>query len=204
MGLTSILSSGATQPHPPPPPTPPPPPPPGRWLECAVGDARRAVSGHLLDIVMRRHDLPAHLGAIKQYLLLGQGDFARYLLDLSEEELGRPAQDVSQFALAGALEAAVRACSGAAGGGRDPGDVLRCLDVKLARGMAGERGWDVFELQYRAEGPLAGVLSPDCMKGVCGVVVVVVGRGRAAAACALGSLRAAPSAKASCQGATSA
>lgn len=43
-----------------------------RWLEAAVGDVKRAVSAHLLDIITRQQGLPAHLAAIKRFLLLGQ------------------------------------------------------------------------------------------------------------------------------------
>ncbi len=64
-----------------------------------MSDVNRCVSGHLLDIIMRRQGLAAHLDAIKRFLLLGQGDFVQSLLDLVEQELDKPAKEVSQYTL---------------------------------------------------------------------------------------------------------
>lgn len=69
------------------------------WLESAVGDVKRAVSAHLLDIVMSQQGLPRHLAAIKRYLLMGQGDFVRVLLDAAQPELDKGAKEVSQYTL---------------------------------------------------------------------------------------------------------
>lgn len=64
-----------------------------------MGDVKRAVSAHLLDIVMGQQGLPRHLAAIKRYLLLGQGDFVRVLLDAAQPELDKGAKEVSQYTL---------------------------------------------------------------------------------------------------------
>lgn len=64
-----------------------------------MGDVQVAVSSHLLDIVMQHHGLPRHLAAIKRFLLLGQGDFVRVLLDAAQHELDKGAKDVSQYSL---------------------------------------------------------------------------------------------------------
>lgn len=37
-----------------------------------MSDVKRAVSAHLLDIVIVQQGLPRHLAAIKRFLLLGQ------------------------------------------------------------------------------------------------------------------------------------
>ncbi|KAL4446262.1 hypothetical protein ABPG77_003069 [Micractinium sp. CCAP 211/92] len=132
-----------------------------RWLESAVIDVKRAVSAHLLDIVMSQQGLPRHLAAIKRYLLLGQGDFVRVLLDAARPELDRGAKEVSQYTLQGHLDAALRSCAA----GEDP-EVLRRVDVRLPPGkvLEGDRGWDVFSLQYHVDGPLGAVLSPEAMQ----------------------------------------
>lgn len=70
-----------------------------RWLETAVSEVKGAVSSHLLGIVMQQHGLPRHLAAIKRFLLLGQGDFVRVLLDAAGDELNKSAKDVSQYIL---------------------------------------------------------------------------------------------------------
>ena len=40
------------------------------WLEATVGEVKRSVSTHLLDIMMNQQGLPRHLDAIKRFLLL--------------------------------------------------------------------------------------------------------------------------------------
>ena len=205
-----------------------------------MGDASRAVSTHLLDILLRQQRLGGHLAALRRYVLLAQGDYVRALLDSAAGELDRPAREASQYALQvggggaglrpsacaaeraarqpptqgvragpapapanyhrppthpptplthlptpptsypptppnshpptttptptalqGHLDSALRGCCR---GGED-GEAQRRLDVRLARAMEGDRGWDVFALSYRVEGPLAAVLSPEAMAG---------------------------------------
>lgn len=62
-------------------------------------DVKRVVGSRLLDIVMQQHGLPRHLAAIKRFLLLGQGDFVRVLLDAAQPELDKSAKNVSQYTL---------------------------------------------------------------------------------------------------------
>lgn len=64
-----------------------------------MGEVKRSVSGHLLSIVMEQLGLPRHLVAIKRFLLLGQGDFVRVLLDAAQQELDKSAREVSQYTL---------------------------------------------------------------------------------------------------------
>ena len=81
-----------------------------------MSDVKRSVSGHLLQLVMEQQRLPAHLAALKRFLLLGQGDFVRILLDAARGELDREARDVSQYTLQ------VRQAGGRGGGqGRSGG-----------------------------------------------------------------------------------
>jgi gamma-tubulin complex component 3 len=130
-----------------------------RWLESAVAEVRSSVGTRLMDVVMRRERLGSHLAAVRRYLLLGQGDFVRTLLDLAGPELDRPARDLSVFSLQGHVEAALRSC-GAAGA---DGDLLRRVQVKLARPLEGDVGWDVFGLFYALQGPASAVLGPEAM-----------------------------------------
>jgi gamma-tubulin complex component 3 len=41
-------------------------------------------SSTLIDILMKKYKLLDHFDALKRYLLLGQGDFIRHLMDLME------------------------------------------------------------------------------------------------------------------------
>jgi gamma-tubulin complex component 3 len=134
-----------------------------RWLEAAVADVRRAVDARLLrDVVLGRERLAARLGAVRRFVLLGQGDFARTLLDLAGPELGRPARELSRHALQGHLDAALRACGADGGGGA--GGAPGALRAELRRALEGDRGWDVFSVRYDpGDGPAAAVLSPKAL-----------------------------------------
>lgn len=68
-------------------------------MEDAVGDVNRAVSTHLLDIILNRNRMLHHLNTIREYILMGQGDFIQILLDLVAIELDKPARDISPYVL---------------------------------------------------------------------------------------------------------
>lgn len=41
-------------------------------------------SSYLIEILMKKHKLLDHFNSLRRYLLLGQGDFIRHLMDLME------------------------------------------------------------------------------------------------------------------------
>lgn len=43
----------------------------------------------------------------------------------------------------------------------DDSDVLKRLDVRISEPSLGDTGWDVFSLDYKVDGPLATVLTPE-------------------------------------------
>jgi gamma-tubulin complex component 3 len=130
-----------------------------QWLETATTEVGATVGSRLLDVLMRRESLPAHLAAVRRYVLLGQGDFVRTLLDLAGPELDRPAKEISIFSLQGHVETALRSCGAAVA----DADLLRRVQVKINRALDGDCGWDVFGLAYSVDGPAAAVLSPEAM-----------------------------------------
>lgn len=130
-----------------------------KWLETTAADVGATVGSRLLDVLMRRESLPAHLAAVRRYVLLGQGDFVRTLLDLAGPELDKSAKDISIFSLQGHVETALRSCGAAVA----DSDLLRRVQVKLNRALDGDCGWDVFGLAYSLDGPAAAVLSPEAM-----------------------------------------
>jgi gamma-tubulin complex component 3 len=130
----------------------------------AVGAAWRAASRHVMDVMCEKFQLLAHLGALRKYLLLGQGDLMRYLLDLLEPELGQPATQLMPHNLAGILETAVRGTNTQ----YEPPEILGRLDVKLLEIQPGDSGWDVFSLDYKVTGPIGVVFTPDTMTKVSG------------------------------------
>ncbi|XP_055019000.1 gamma-tubulin complex component 3 [Boleophthalmus pectinirostris] len=116
-------------------------------------------SKYLLDVLNRNYLLLEHLQAMRRYLLLGQGDFIRHLMDLLKPELARPATTLYQHNLTGILETAVRATNAQF----DHAEILKRLDVRLLEVSPGDTGWDVFSLDYHVDGPIATVFTRECM-----------------------------------------
>uniref|UniRef100_A0A4X2KD37 Uncharacterized protein n=1 Tax=Vombatus ursinus TaxID=29139 RepID=A0A4X2KD37_VOMUR len=84
-------------------------------------------SKYLLDVLNKKYSLLEHMQAMRRYLLLGQGDFIRHLMDLLKPELVRPATTLYQHNLTGILETAVRATNAQF----DSPEILKRLDVRL-------------------------------------------------------------------------
>ena len=95
----------------------------------------------------RLHD---HLLALKNYLLLGQGDFVALLMELLASSLDRPANSLYRHNLTSMLETAI---NGSNAQFAIP-SVLRNLDARMLELSHGEMGWDVFTLEYKVESPL--------------------------------------------------
>ncbi|KAM5241151.1 gamma-tubulin complex component 2 isoform 2-T4 [Hipposideros larvatus] len=62
----------------------------------------------LLDFLMEGQELLAHLRSIKRYFLMDQGDFFVHFMDLTEEELKKPVDDITPPRLEALLELALR------------------------------------------------------------------------------------------------
>lgn len=90
---------------------------------------------------------------------MGQGDFIQCLMDLVGPELAQPANTLSSFKLSGTLESAVRASNAQ----YDDGDVLDRLRVRMMPHNDGDRGWDVFSLEYNAREPLTTLFTEEVM-----------------------------------------
>jgi len=124
-----------------------------------VGQLYNVTSRHVLDIMYGKFQLMSHLAALRKYMLLGQGDIMRYLLDLLDEELSHPASDLYPHNLAGILETAIRGTNTQF----EDQEILERLDVRLLEIQAGDTGWDVFSLDYKVSGPIGVVFTPDIM-----------------------------------------
>ncbi|XP_072294508.1 gamma-tubulin complex component 3 [Eucyclogobius newberryi] len=124
-----------------------------------IDAAYHDTSKYLLDVLNRNYLLLEHLQAMRRYLLLGQGDFIRHLMDLLKPELARPATTLYQHNLTGILETAVRATNAQF----DHVEILKRLDVRLLEVSPGDTGWDVFSLDYHVDGPIATVFTRECM-----------------------------------------
>jgi len=110
-------------------------------------------SSLVLDTLFKRYKLIEHFSAMRKYLLLGQGDLIRYLMELLDEELSAPADKLYPHNLAGILETAIRATNAQF----EDQEILDRLDVRLLDVQPGDYGWDVFSLDYKVTGPISAV-----------------------------------------------
>eukprot|EP00095_Tigriopus_kingsejongensis_P010994 maker-scaffold281_size224178-snap-gene-1.36 protein:Tk10994 transcript:maker-scaffold281_size224178-snap-gene-1.36-mRNA-1 annotation:"gamma-tubulin complex component 3" len=128
-------------------------------LHSTIQRAYSDTSSHVLSVLFTRYKFLDHMSAMRKYLLLGQGDIIRYLLELLEEELVQPASSLFPHTLAGILETAIRSTNAQF---EDP-DILERLDVRLLDTQPGDIGWDVFSLDYKVAGPIGTVFGPKVM-----------------------------------------
>ncbi|KAA0721926.1 Gamma-tubulin complex component 3 -like protein [Triplophysa tibetana] len=128
-------------------------------FQSKIDAAYFETSKYLLDVLNKNYQLLEHLQAMRRYLLLGQGDFIRHLMDLLKPELVRAATTLYQHNLTGILETAVRATNAQF----DSPEILKRLDVRLLEVSPGDTGWDVFSLDYHVDGPIATVFTRECM-----------------------------------------
>ncbi|CAM8966849.1 unnamed protein product [Rhodiola kirilowii] len=128
-------------------------------LESLVSEASKRIDKHMLDVIYKQYRFKEHCLAIKRYLLLGQGDFVQYLMDIVGPELSEPANTISTFKLAGLLESAIRSSNAQ----YDDRGILDRLRVKMMPHGTGDRGWDVFSLEYDARVPLDTVFTESVM-----------------------------------------
>ncbi|KAJ8532757.1 hypothetical protein K7X08_015646 [Anisodus acutangulus] len=128
-------------------------------LESLVTEAAKRIDKHLLELMHKRYKFKEHCLAIKRYLLLGQGDFVQYLMDIVGPDLSEPANTISSFKLATLLESAITSSNAQ----YDGCDIRARLRVKMMPHNTGDRGWDVFSLEYDAGVPLNTVFTESVM-----------------------------------------
>ncbi|EIE20511.1 hypothetical protein COCSUDRAFT_48540 [Coccomyxa subellipsoidea C-169] len=124
-------------------------------LERLVEKTAARIDRHVVSTLLDKYSIVSHCSAIKRYLLLSQGDFVAALMEGLGGELTRPSREISEYGLAGYLDAAIRASSAQ----YDNPDVHNRLRIRLDHGAGSETGWDVFSLRYSVEEPLATVMT---------------------------------------------
>jgi gamma-tubulin complex component 3 len=145
-------------------------------LERSIDTAYRIASHRLFEVFVEKFRLLDHLSALKNYLLLGHGDFADQLMEtlgysfyifllrssysFKSPSLARPANTLYRHNLTATLESAIRSSNAH----KDPVDILRRLDARMLEYSHGEIGWDVFTLEYKVDAPIDTVLDADAME----------------------------------------
>ena len=80
-------------------------------------------------------------------------------MDFVGPDLSQPANTISSFKLSGLLESAIPASNAP----YDDLDILNMLRVKMISHHSGDRGWEVFSLEYNSRDPLNTILTKSMM-----------------------------------------
>ena len=117
-------------------------------------------SARAMKILFEDHKLREHLNGLRQFLLLGQGDFIRHLMDLLVPELAKPAHRMQIHALNSLLSQAVRATNAQF----MPDDIVNRVECAFKDNTGIGSGWEIFALMYQTKGPIGTILTPRCME----------------------------------------
>ena len=129
-------------------------------LEKWVDEAAKVTNAELIRILFTKYKFKGHCNSIRKYLLLGQGDFHHHLMGMMYEELNESARNIMRHNLISIVEGAIRVSNAQF----DDLEFVGRLDVKLLEASQGDRGWDVFSLNYRVDLPISTLFTPPMME----------------------------------------
>jgi gamma-tubulin complex component 3 len=124
-------------------------------LEAWIDEAYKTTMKRLMDLMANKFNLFEHLQALKNYILLGQGDFIALLMESLAANLDRPAGAQYRHTLTAQLEHAIRGSNAQ----YDSPEVLRRLDARMLQLSHGDIGWDCFTLEYKIDAPVDVVVT---------------------------------------------
>ncbi|KAG5925121.1 hypothetical protein E4U42_004460 [Claviceps africana] len=124
-------------------------------LEAWIDEAYKTTMKRLMDLMASKFHLFEHLKALKDYILLGQGDFIALLMESLAANLDKPAGVQYRHTLTAQLEHAVRGSNAQ----YDSAEVLRRLDARMLQLSHGDMGWDCFTLEYKIDAPVDVVVT---------------------------------------------
>ncbi|GAA94574.1 uncharacterized protein L969DRAFT_613205 [Mixia osmundae IAM 14324] len=129
-------------------------------LDAQVATAYESASRRLFTIFCERFRLPDHLRALKNYILLGRGDFVELLMESLGASLDKAAGSLYRHTLTATLEAALQGSTAV----NDSPETLKRLDVDMVDTTRSVIGWNAFVLKYRVSPPIDTILSPGVMQ----------------------------------------
>ncbi|OAA64818.1 Gamma tubulin complex protein 3 [Cordyceps fumosorosea ARSEF 2679] len=124
-------------------------------IEAWIDEAYKTTMKRLMDLMANKFQLFDHLQALKNYILLGQGDFIALLMESLAGNLDRPAGAQFRHTLTAQLEHAIRGSNAQF----DSPEVLRRLDARMLQLSHGDIGWDCFTLEYKIDAPVDVVVT---------------------------------------------
>lgn len=122
--------------------------------------AYKETNRNALRILYEDYNFAQHLEGLKLFLLLGQGDFISYLMDLLEPILNKPVKQLKNHKLNNLLMYAIRSTNAQ----YLIDDVIERLDIRFQEKAIEETGWDIFSLVYKTTGPISIVFTNQCME----------------------------------------
>lgn len=127
-------------------------------FEHLLNTAYKEVSQKALELLFGNYKLRSHFRGLRQYLLLGQGDFIRHLMDLLKTELDKPALECGFRNIESVLECAMHSTNAKF----DEPDVIKRLDCRLLDPPSPQAsGWDIFSLVYKVDGPINSIFTEE-------------------------------------------
>lgn len=121
-------------------------------LDCVY----REIGQTSLSILNAQYMLHEHFIAHKRFLLLEQGDFINYLMELLHPIINRPANKISVYTLSQTLENAIQKTNVQYD---TPSEILSRIDIFFDQRVQNENAWDIFALKYRIDGPIGTIFS---------------------------------------------
>lgn len=130
------------------------------YFQKQLSLAYKETNHNALKILNEDYKFQHHLEGLKLFLLLGQGDFIRYLMDLLEPILEKPAKQLKNNKFTNLLSYAIRQTNAQ----YLIEDVTERLDIRFQEKSIEETGWDIFSLVYKTKGPISMVFTNQCME----------------------------------------
>lgn len=124
-------------------------------LEAWIDEAYKTTMQRLMDLMSSKFHLFEHLQALKNYILLGQGDFIALLMESLAANLDLPVSAQYRHTLTAQLEHAIRGSNAQ----YDSPEVLRRLDARVLQLSENDMGWDCFTLEYKIDAPVDVVVT---------------------------------------------
>lgn len=124
-------------------------------LEAWIDEAYKTTMQRLMQLMTSKFHLFQHLQALRDYILLGQGDFIALLMESLAVNLDRPAGAQYRHTLTAQLEHAIRGSNAQ----YDSAEVLKRLDARMLQLSHGDIGWDCFTLEYKIDAPVDVVVT---------------------------------------------
>jgi gamma-tubulin complex component 3 len=131
-----------------------------RALENWVAAVSRECNAKLKEVLIKEYEFFEHCRMIKNFLLLGKGDFINSLLEAMQETLGTSASKIFRHNLVSILDSVKS--QGSLNGYRK--DLLEKVGIFLFEQSVGTRGWDIFSLHYDIEPPLSTIFETESMQ----------------------------------------